>query len=101
MVVVERSLGVDTIALVAMVGSLVLNQELAGVMIGLMFSGGRVTLRARRGFSPAIDARCDHRGTPPGPPLLTEQRADRRRLEGSQPPEQCPCRRRDIERCGH
>ena len=39
-VVVEHSLGVDTIALVAMVGSLLLNQELAGVVIGLMFSGG-------------------------------------------------------------
>ena len=39
-VVVERSLGVDTIALVAMVGSLALGQELAGVVIGLMFSGG-------------------------------------------------------------
>ena len=39
-VVVERSLGVDTIALVAMLGSLALNQELAGAVIGLMFSGG-------------------------------------------------------------
>jgi len=39
-VVVERSLGVDTIALVAMVGALVLGQELAGAVVGLMFSGG-------------------------------------------------------------
>jgi hypothetical protein len=39
-IVVEHSLGVDTIALVAMVGALALNQELAGVVIGLMFSGG-------------------------------------------------------------
>src|SRR6516165_9056158 len=39
-VVVERSLGVDTIALVAMVGALALDQELAGVVIGLMYSGG-------------------------------------------------------------
>ena len=39
-VVVEHSLGVDTIALVAMVGALALNQELAGLVIGLMFSGG-------------------------------------------------------------
>ena len=39
-VVVEHSLGVDTIALVAMVGALALDQELAGVVIGLMFSGG-------------------------------------------------------------
>ena len=52
-VVVERSLGVDTIALVAMVGSLALNQELAGAVIGLMFSGGAAleaiaSRRARR-----------------------------------------------------
>ena len=39
-VLVEHSLGVDTIALVAMVGALALGQELAGVVIGLMFSGG-------------------------------------------------------------
>jgi heavy metal translocating P-type ATPase len=38
--VVERSLGVDTIALVAMVGALALDEELAGAVIGLMFSGG-------------------------------------------------------------
>jgi heavy metal translocating P-type ATPase len=52
-VVVEHSLGVDTIALVAMVGALALNQELAGVVIGLMFSGGAsleaiASRRARR-----------------------------------------------------
>jgi heavy metal translocating P-type ATPase len=52
-VVVERSLGVDTIALVAMVGSLALGQELAGVVVGLMFSGGAsleaiASRRARR-----------------------------------------------------
>jgi heavy metal translocating P-type ATPase len=39
-IIVERSLGVDTIALVAMVGALALDEELAGVVIGLMFSGG-------------------------------------------------------------
>jgi heavy metal translocating P-type ATPase len=39
-IVVERSLGVDMIALVAMVGALALDQELAGAVIGLMFSGG-------------------------------------------------------------
>jgi heavy metal translocating P-type ATPase len=44
-IVVERSLGVDTIALVAMVGALALDQELAGAVIGLMFSGG-ATLEA-------------------------------------------------------
>jgi len=52
-VLVEHSLGVDTIALVAMVGSLALQQELAGVVIGLMFSGGAsleaiASRRARR-----------------------------------------------------
>ena len=52
-VVVEHSLGVDTIALVAMVGALALNQELAGLVIGLMFSGGEsleaiASRRARR-----------------------------------------------------
>jgi cation transport ATPase len=52
-VVVEPSVGVDTIALVAMVGSLALGQELAGVVVGLMFSGGAAleaiaSRRARR-----------------------------------------------------
>jgi len=52
-IVVERGLGVDTIALVAMVGALALNQELAGAVIGLMFSGGAAlesiaSRRARR-----------------------------------------------------
>ena len=36
----DHSLGVDTIAPVAMVGALALGEELAGVVIGLMFSGG-------------------------------------------------------------
>jgi heavy metal translocating P-type ATPase len=39
-VVVDHHMGVDTIALVAMVGSLALSEELAGVLVGLMFSGG-------------------------------------------------------------
>ena len=52
-VVVEHSLGVDTIALVAMVGALALGEELAGAVIGLMFSGGAAleaiaSRRARR-----------------------------------------------------
>jgi heavy metal translocating P-type ATPase len=52
-VVVDRTLGVDTIALVAMVGALALDEELAGVVIGLMFSGGAAleaiaSTRARR-----------------------------------------------------
>lgn len=37
-VLVDHHMGVDTIALLAMVGSLVLGQELAGVIVGLMFS---------------------------------------------------------------
>jgi heavy metal translocating P-type ATPase len=52
-IVVEHSLGVDTIALVAMVGALALDQELAGAVIGLMFTGGAAleafaSRRARR-----------------------------------------------------
>ena len=52
-VAVEHHMGVDTIALVAMVGSLALGQELAGVVVGLMFSGGAAlediaSARARR-----------------------------------------------------
>jgi heavy metal translocating P-type ATPase len=52
-VVVEHTLGVDTIALVAMIGALALDQELAGAVIGLMFSGGAAleaiaSRRARR-----------------------------------------------------
>jgi len=52
-VIVERRLGVDTIALVAMVGALALDEALAGVVIGLMFTGGMAleaaaSRRARR-----------------------------------------------------
>lgn len=52
-VVVDHHLGVDTIALVAMVGSLALGEELAGIVVGLMFTGGAAlesaaTRRARR-----------------------------------------------------
>jgi cation transport ATPase len=39
-VFVERRMGVDTIVLIAMAGSLALGQELAGMIVGLMFSGG-------------------------------------------------------------
>ncbi len=52
-VIVDHHLGVDTIALVAMVGSLALGEELAGAVIGLMFTGGEAleaaaSRRARR-----------------------------------------------------
>jgi heavy metal translocating P-type ATPase len=58
-VVVEHSLGVDTIALVAMIGALALGQELAGAVIGLMFSGGAsleaiASRRARRELTALI-----------------------------------------------
>ena len=58
-VIVEHSLGVDTIALVAMVGALALGQELAGAVIGLMFSGGSsleviASRRARRELTALI-----------------------------------------------
>ena len=51
--IVDRHLGVDTIALVAMVGSLALGEELAGIVVGLMFTGGAAletaaTQRAQR-----------------------------------------------------
>ena len=59
-VVVHRHLGVDTIALVAMVGALSLDQELAGAVIGLMFSGGAAleavaSRRARRELTRLIE----------------------------------------------
>jgi heavy metal translocating P-type ATPase len=52
-VIVDHHLGVDTIALVAMVGALALGEELAGAVIGLMFTGGAAleataSARARR-----------------------------------------------------
>ncbi|HYM46272.1 MAG TPA: heavy metal translocating P-type ATPase [Solirubrobacteraceae bacterium] len=52
-IVVERHMGVDTIALVAMVGSLALGEELAGLIVGIMFTGGSTledlaSTRARR-----------------------------------------------------
>jgi heavy metal translocating P-type ATPase len=58
-VVVEHHMGVDTIALVAMVGCLALGQELAGVIVGLMFSGGAAleeiaSTRARRALTALI-----------------------------------------------
>ena len=55
----DHSMGVDTIALIAMIGSLALGQELAGVVVGLMFSGGAAledlaSTRARRELSALI-----------------------------------------------
>jgi heavy metal translocating P-type ATPase len=52
-VAVYHHMGVDTIALVAMIGALALGQELAGLVVGLMFSGGATledvaSTRARR-----------------------------------------------------
>jgi heavy metal translocating P-type ATPase len=52
-VVIDHHMGVDTIALVAMVGSLALGEELVGLVVGLMFSGGAAlehfaSSRARR-----------------------------------------------------
>ncbi len=56
----EHSMGVDTIALIAMIGSLALGQELAGVVVGLMFSGGAAledlaSTRARRELSALVE----------------------------------------------
>ncbi len=59
-VIVDHSLGVDTIALVAMVGALALGEELAGAVIGLMFSGGAAleataARRARRELTALVE----------------------------------------------
>ena len=59
-VLVERNMGVDTIALVAMVGALALGELLAGVVIGLMFSGGMAleeaaSARARRELTALVE----------------------------------------------
>ena len=59
-VFVERHMGVDTIALVAMAGSLALGELLAGVVIGLMFSGGLAleefaSARARRELTALVE----------------------------------------------
>ena len=59
-VIVDHHLGVDTIALVAMVGALALGEELAGVVIGLMFSGGAAleaaaARRARRELTRLVE----------------------------------------------
>ncbi len=58
-IVVGHHLGVDTIALIAMVGSLALGEELAGAVVGLMFSGGAAledvaSTRARRELTALI-----------------------------------------------
>jgi heavy metal translocating P-type ATPase len=58
-VIVDHHMGVDTIALVAMVGALALGEEFAGVIIGLMFSGGQTlediaSTRARRELTSLI-----------------------------------------------
>ncbi len=52
-VIVGHHMGVDTIALVAMIGALLLGEELVGAVVGLMFSGGAAledlaSTRARR-----------------------------------------------------
>jgi heavy metal translocating P-type ATPase len=58
-VIVDGHMGVDTIALVAMLGSLALGQELAGAVVGLMFTGGATiedlaSIRARRELTALI-----------------------------------------------
>ena len=50
-VLVERHMGVDTIALLAMIGALALDEVLAGVVIGLMFSGGLALEEAATGHA--------------------------------------------------
>jgi heavy metal translocating P-type ATPase len=57
--VIDHHMGVDTIALVAMIGSLALGQERAGIVVGLMFTGGSAledvaSSRARRELTALI-----------------------------------------------
>jgi heavy metal translocating P-type ATPase len=59
-VIVDHHLGVDTIALDAMVGALALGEELAGAVIGLMFTGGAAleaaaSRRARRELTRLVE----------------------------------------------
>jgi cation transport ATPase len=59
-IVVDHHLGVDTIALVAMLGALALDEELAGAVIGLMFTGGAAleaaaSRRARRELTRLVE----------------------------------------------
>ncbi len=59
-IVVDRHMGVDSIALVAMVGALALGEELAGAVVALMFSGGEAleaaaSRRARRELTALIE----------------------------------------------
>ena len=55
-VIVDHHMGVDTIALVAMVGALALGEEFAGIIIGLMFSGRSDARGCRLGScSPGAD----------------------------------------------
>jgi heavy metal translocating P-type ATPase len=58
-IAIERHMGVDMIALVAMVGSLALGEELAGLIVGIMFTGGSTleslaSARARRELTSLI-----------------------------------------------
>jgi heavy metal translocating P-type ATPase len=58
-IAVEHHMGVDTIALVAMVGALALGEELAGLIVGIMFTGGSTleqlaSARARRELTTLI-----------------------------------------------
>ncbi|HWK30378.1 MAG TPA: heavy metal translocating P-type ATPase [Solirubrobacter sp.] len=58
--IVDHHLGVDTIALVAMIGALALDEELAGAVIGLMFTGGAAleaaaSSRARRELTRLVE----------------------------------------------
>ena len=59
-VTVKHHMGVDMVALVAMIGALVLDQELAGLIVGLMYSGGATleelaSARARRDLTALVE----------------------------------------------
>jgi heavy metal translocating P-type ATPase len=83
----HRETGVDLIALLAMAGSLMLGQYLAGAVVGLMLSGGQAleryaSLRARRELSallaraPRVVHRYDH-GVLTSPDIADVKQGDR------------------------
>ncbi|MBO0746336.1 MAG: heavy metal translocating P-type ATPase, partial [Candidatus Dormibacteraeota bacterium] len=84
----RRQVGVDLIALLAMAGSLVLGQELAGIVISLMLAGGQLLEwyageRARRELStlvqnaPRTARRLDPGGVPVTVPVDAVRAGDR------------------------
>ena len=97
-IVTDHHMGVDTIALIAMIGSLALGQELAGAIVGLMFSGGQTleevaATRARRELTALVQrapkfARRGRGDRIERVPI--DQVRDGRRRSSSAPARSCP-----------